>query len=117
MRLLRLVVLAALAASGVMAQGLPHATTESVGLSSTGLGRIKPWLRTQVDSGKYAGAVALVARRGKLVWTGAAGWMDREKKTPMSSAALFQVCSMSKPVTAAGALTLLDAGKLRLDDP
>ena len=99
------------------AQGLPRATPESVGLSAPALARIKPWLKTQVDSGKYAGAIALVARRGKLVWTASAGWLDRDKKTPMSSAALFRVCSMSKPITAAGALTLVDAGKLRLDDP
>lgn len=113
----RVLVLSAALHASAAAQGLPRATPESVGLSPLALARITPWLKTQVDSGKYAGAIALVARRGKLVWTGTAGWLDREKKTPMSSAALFQVCSMSKPITAAGALTLVDAGKLELDDP
>ncbi len=108
--------LAGLPASGV-SQGLPRATPEAVGMSSIRLGQIQPWIQTQVDSAKYAGAVAVVARRGKLVWLGSAGWLDREKHTPMSPDALFQICSMSKPVTAATALTLVDQGKLQLDDP
>ena len=100
-----------------LGQGLPRAKPEEVGLSSTALDKIKPWLQGQVDSGKYAGVVALVARKGKLAWSASAGWLDRERHTPIGEDALFEVCSMTKPVTAAAILELYDRGALKLDDP
>ncbi len=54
---------------------------------------------------------------GKLVFSGADGYSDLEKKTPASTSTLFRIASMSKSVTAMAILKLRDDGKLRLDDP
>ncbi len=100
-----------------LSQGLPGAPPEEVGLSSAALARIRPVLQAQVDSGKVAGFVAVVARHGKLVYLEPVGLMDRERATPMRADAIFEICSLSKPVTAAAILQLYDRGKLGLDDP
>lgn len=53
---------------------------------------------------------------GKLVHTGNYGYTDLDKKTPVSTASVFRIASMSKSFTAMAILKLRDAGKLRLDD-
>jgi CubicO group peptidase (beta-lactamase class C family) len=78
---------------------------------------VRQAVRAAVDSGDVPGVVAQVWRQGELVADATAGWLDVEKKIPMNSTALFGLASMSKPVTVALALKLVDAGKLRLDDP
>lgn len=100
-----------------LTQGLPKAPPEAIGLSSTALARIRPALQKDVDAGKVAGYVALIARRGKVGYLEAVGSMDLAHGTPMRTDAIFAICSMSKPVTSAAVLMLYDRGKLRLDDP
>jgi CubicO group peptidase (beta-lactamase class C family) len=99
------------------AQGLPRTRPEEVGLSSSALAQIRPALQAQVDSGKVAGFVAVVARHGKLAYQESVGLLDLARATPMRPDAIFAICSMSKPVTAAAVLQLSDRGKLKLDDP
>ena len=70
-----------------------------------------------VDKGELVGAVALVANREGILDCTAVGWANREKKVPMQADALFWVASQTKPLTAAAILSLVDAGKLNLDDP
>jgi CubicO group peptidase (beta-lactamase class C family) len=86
-------------------------------VSTAALQRIAPMLKAYVDSGKLAGIVAAVARHGKVAYLEAVGPMDVERKTPMRTDAVFRICSMTKPVTAAAILMLFDRGKLRIDDP
>jgi CubicO group peptidase (beta-lactamase class C family) len=73
--------------------------------------------RAAVDSGDVPGVVAQVWRKGELVADATAGWLDVENKVPMDRAAIFGLASMTKPVTVALALRLVDEGKLGLDDP
>jgi CubicO group peptidase (beta-lactamase class C family) len=73
--------------------------------------------RTAVDSGDIPGVVALVWRKGELCCDVVAGFRDVERGIPMDRTAIFGIASMSKPITVALALTLLDEGKLKLDDP
>ena len=73
--------------------------------------------RAAVDSGDIPGVVAQVWHRGELAADATAGWLDVESKIPMVSSAIFGLASMTKPVTVALALKLVDEGKLRLDDP
>jgi CubicO group peptidase (beta-lactamase class C family) len=113
------IVAAVLGAAGMRAaaQGLPAARPLDVGLSSVALERIAPSLQAYVDSGKLAGMVAVVARHGKVGYVQAIGYMDLERKVPMRTDGVFRIYSMTKPIIAAAILTLLDHGKLRLDDP
>src|SRR4051794_17577610 len=69
-----------------------------------------------VDAGEAPGVVALVAR-GDDVDLAAAGSLDLEGSAPMTPDAIFRVASITKPITAAAVLLLVDEGRLALDDP
>ncbi len=65
----------------------------------------------------FPGLAFGIVADGRLVHTGNFGFTDIEKKTPVSSASLFRIASMSKSFTAMAILKLRDDGKLNLDDP
>jgi CubicO group peptidase (beta-lactamase class C family) len=109
------VVIAPLAA--VLAAGTPTAKPEDVGLSSARLERIRPMIRGHIDEKDFSGAVTLVARKGKVVHFEAQGFADVEAQKPMRTDTLFQLASMTKPVTAVAVLMLMEEGKLVLSDP
>src|SRR5258708_19970058 len=79
------------------AQALPRARPEDVGLSTTALDRITTTLQSYVDSGKYPGFLALIARHGKLAYLASVGWMDVEHRRAMSPAAVFRIYSLPNP--------------------
>jgi CubicO group peptidase (beta-lactamase class C family) len=64
---------------------------------------------------KVPGLATAVVKDGKVLWTGAYGWANIEKKTPVSNETLFQIASVSKPVTACAVMQLVEQGKLSLD--
>jgi CubicO group peptidase (beta-lactamase class C family) len=97
--------------------GLPAARPEEVGMSSERLPRIHAALQRHIDAHQLAGAVTLVARKGKVVHFEAHGWADVESKRPMSRDTLFRMASTTKPVTAVAILMLVEEGKVRLTDP
>jgi len=101
----------------LIAQGLPRARPEDVGLSAAALERIAPTLQSAVDSGQFPGLLALVARHGKLAYVASVGWMDVEHRRPMSPDAVFRIYSLTKPIASAAVMQLYERGKLRLDDP
>ena len=70
-----------------------------------------------VSSGRIAGAVAAVARRGHLAWSSAVGMQDIAARTPMTERSIFRIYSMSKSVTAVAAMMLHEEGRFELDDP
>jgi CubicO group peptidase (beta-lactamase class C family) len=109
--------LCAALASPVGAQGLPAATPESVGLSGERLHRLSDAMQRAVDEQTIAGAVTLVARRGKVVQFEAYGKLDREKNIPMTKDAIFRIASMSKPITTVAVMMLVEEGRLLLTDP
>jgi CubicO group peptidase (beta-lactamase class C family) len=74
-------------------------------------------IRKPVDAGELAGAVALVWRDGEVADLAAVGRRDLASGLPVERDTIFRIASMSKPVTTAAALTLLDEGKFALDDP
>lgn len=74
-------------------------------------------LKPFVDNQTLAGAVILVADKEKVLAVESVGYSDIEAKTMMGPDALFWIASMSKPITAALLMMLVDDGKVRLDDP
>ncbi len=98
--------------------GLPAAARpEDVGIASSRLPRIHETVQRYLDAGQLAGAVTLVARRGRLAHFEAHGVMDLDSKTPMRKDAIFRIASMSKPVTGVAIAILMEEGKVRLTDP
>jgi CubicO group peptidase (beta-lactamase class C family) len=96
---------------------LPTAPPEAVGLSAGKLAALTPALQKLVDEGKVPGGVAQVVRRGKVAYTASFGDRDLAAKTPMTEDTIFAIASMTKPVTCVAAMTLIEQGKLGLDDP
>ena len=70
-----------------------------------------------VESGELAGAAALVWRDGAIQQSAAVGRRDLRSGLPVERDTIFRIASMTKPVTTAAALTLLDEGRFDLDDP
>ena len=87
------------------------------GLDPERLARIPASMKEFVDQNRIAGAVTLVQRRGVVGSLDAIGWQDLEGKKPMRTDAIFQIMSMTKPVTGVGIMMLLEEGKLALADP
>ncbi|MDX2154166.1 MAG: serine hydrolase domain-containing protein [Bryobacteraceae bacterium] len=106
-----------LAAAALLAQALPTASPESLGLSPERLDRITAVVQRAIDEKRIAGAVTLIARRGKVGFLKAQGQMDREAGKPMSADALFRICSMTKPITSAAVMMLYEEGRFLLSDP
>ena len=96
----------------------PVATNpEQVGLSSERLLRVDAFMARLQAEGKLAGAVTLMARRGRLVSLKAHGLADMETKRPMRTDDIFQIQSMTKPIATVMALMLLEEGRFLLSDP
>ncbi|MEV0095972.1 serine hydrolase domain-containing protein [Streptomyces sp. NPDC050738] len=73
-------------------------------------------LTTHVDNGTVPGAVALVSRGGRTE-VQAVGSADAEGAAPMVRDSIFRIASITKPLTAAAAMMLVDEGTLALDAP
>lgn len=110
--------LAVLFASGqAAAQSDPQPSAH--GVSAARLARLHAYLRdmTAADGGRYLGAVSLVARDGVIVDVAAWGYRDLARTQPLKTDAIFRIYSMSKTVTAAAVLLLVEEGKIGLEDP
>jgi CubicO group peptidase (beta-lactamase class C family) len=95
----------------------PTAKPEEVGVSSERLQRINQMIERRIAAGDLAGAVTIVARKGKVVHHSAQGVMDLESKKPMASSSMFRIASMTKPVIGVAVMMLIEEGKLHLNDP
>jgi CubicO group peptidase (beta-lactamase class C family) len=107
----------AAALPALAADPLPRAKPESVGMSSERLARIGQMLRADIDKGRIPGAVVAIARKGKLVYFEAFGYLDKAAGIPMTTDAIFSIASMTKPMVTSGALMLYEEGRLPIDDP
>lgn len=87
------------------------------GMDPALLARIPKRMQQFVDNGKVAGVVTLIQRNGQRALLEAVGWQDREAKTPMKTDSIFQIASMTKPVTGTAVMILADEGRLALTDP
>jgi CubicO group peptidase (beta-lactamase class C family) len=96
---------------------LPRAKPEDVGMSSERLARIPAVLKADIEAGRIPGAVIAIVRHGKLVAFDAYGWRDKAANIPMTTDTIFNIASMTKPMTTVGALMLYEQGKLLINDP
>jgi len=112
-----LVVTASSAWSQVNLIGLEPAPPEQVGVSKQKLGHIHDVLQQNIDDGKLAGTVVLVARKGKLIYADAAGFQDKDEDKPMALNSIFRIYSMTKPLVSVAAMMLVEDGKIELSEP
>ena len=99
------------------AQSLQKASPDQAGMSAERLGRLSGALKREIEQDKLPGAVAMVARKGKLVYAEAFGFRDKDGKQPMKLDAIFRIYSMTKPLASVAAMMLVEEGKIQLTDP
>jgi len=90
---------------------------ESQGFSSERLGRIDSLFQEFVEQRKIAGATALVARKGKIVYYRSTGYNDLETQTPLEKDAIFRIASQTKAITSVAVMMLYEEGRISLHDP
>ena len=100
-----------------MTTPLPVASPEDVGLSAAALDRLSAALQARIASGHIPGAVALVARHGKVAYFEAFGRRDPATDAPMTRDAIFRIYSMTKAIVSVGVMMLWEEGRLLLNDP
>lgn len=88
----------------------------AAGLSAARLARLRAGLARYVERGEVTGVAALVERRG-ATHVEVLGWQDRERRAPMRRDSLFRIASLTKPITAAAAMILVEEGSIGLDAP
>jgi CubicO group peptidase (beta-lactamase class C family) len=104
------------------ASAFAQSNTKTAGPQTTGVDRevlsqIPQRMKSFVDKQTVAGAVTLVSHGADVVEFDATGMADIEAGHPMRKDSIFQIMSMTKPVTAIGIMMLAEQGKLALRDP
>jgi CubicO group peptidase (beta-lactamase class C family) len=93
------------------------ATSVARSLSREGLDRVGDYIRNEIATGTFPGAILLIQQHGRPVYSENFGVRDIATKLPMSADTIFRLYSMSKPITSVAAMMLVEDGKLKLDDP
>ncbi len=88
---------------------LPTVEPAAVGMSKDVLAELDAVVDARIKKREVAGAITVVARKGKVVYFRAAGAFKKDS--------IVRIYSMSKPITVAAALLLVDEGKLSLEAP
>jgi CubicO group peptidase (beta-lactamase class C family) len=87
------------------------------GLDTGRLAQISARMKAFVDKGEIPGAVTMVLHNGAVVHHEAVGWQDLERRRPMRLDSIFQIMSMTKPITGVAIMMLAEDGRLTLSDP
>ena len=96
---------------------LEFSPPDQVGLCPARLQRLLQCLQSEVDSQRLPGAVALVARHGKVALFESLGQRDPASAIAMTSDSIFRIYSMTKPLVSVAVMMLMEQGKLLLSDP
>lgn len=108
---------AVLAASVAVSAPLPETRPQSQGIAPARLERLDRYLESTVARGDYLGLVALVLRHGRVVDARALGHRDGARSEVVRRDTIFRIDAMTRTITAAAVLTLMEEGRLNLDDP
>lgn len=98
------------------APALVDGTPESVGMSSARIARIEKMCAEAVQNNEVPGIVALVARKGKIVFHQAYGQANAAGK-PLEEDHIFRIASQTKAITSTAVMMLWEEGLFQLDDP
>lgn len=96
---------------------LAEASPVSVGMSEERLARIDAMCKEVVEKGQIPGVVALVARKGKIVYYKAHGMADNPSGRALKRDDIFRIASQTKAITATAVMMLWEEGQFGLDDP
>jgi len=96
---------------------LARVEPETVGLSSARLRRLGEALRRDIEAGQLPGAVVAIARAGRLAHLEAVGYRDPASRDPLKTDTIFSIASMTKVMTSAAIMALLEEGRVLLGDP
>ncbi len=86
------------------------------GLSKARLQTMHRVMSDHIEAGRAAGVITAIERRGEL-YVDIIGDTDKERGVPLKRDTIFRLASMSKPITAAAAMILVEQCKIRLDEP
>ena len=100
-----------------MTTQLPTAKPEEVGLSQAALDRLSVALTDRIAAGHIPGAVAMVARHGKVAFHESFGRLNPAADKPMGTDAIFRIYSMTKPLVSVAVMMLWEEGRILLGDP
>jgi CubicO group peptidase (beta-lactamase class C family) len=97
--------------------GTDRPDPKAAAMNALRLSDIPVRMKQYVDAHQTAGTVTIVARHGRVASFDAVGYQDLESKKPMRKDSLFRIASLTKPITCAGLMVLVDAGKISVIDP
>ena len=104
-----LLVLALAGCAGVPQQGSGFAKERLDALTAT--------MQADIQKRQIPGAVMLLARNGAITYFESLGTRDPKSGMPMQKDSIFRIYSMTKPIVTAGAMMLVEEGRLQLSDP
>ncbi|APQ17642.1 serine hydrolase domain-containing protein [Maribacter hydrothermalis] len=90
---------------------------KEVGMSPDRLMKIDAMLSAEIANGNLPGAVALIARNGKIIFHKSYGMANAGKNIPLKKDAIFRIASQTKAITSTAVMMLWEEGKFQLDDP
>jgi CubicO group peptidase (beta-lactamase class C family) len=91
---------------------------KAAGISPSRLETLDRFIQARyIDTGKIAGALTVIARRGEVAHFSPLGLADVARKTPVREDTIFRLYSMTKPLTSVAFMTLIEKGLVALDDP
>ncbi|MDA9764185.1 beta-lactamase family protein [Opitutales bacterium] len=96
---------------------LRDARPESVGISSERLARVDTMAKSAIDNDDLPGLVAIIARKGKIVYHKAYGVSDVASGRELQEDDIFRIASQTKAITATAVMILWEEGHFQLDDP
>jgi CubicO group peptidase (beta-lactamase class C family) len=96
---------------------LDYAKPSKVGMIADSLELVEPFVQKFIDSSYLAGAVVMVSKNNKIVYTNTIGHFNRGKTQAIKEDDIFRIASMTKPIITVAAMQLYEQGKLDVNDP
>tara|TARA_S200000501_G_C20843918_1_gene752881 strand:- start:743 stop:2038 length:1296 start_codon:yes stop_codon:yes gene_type:complete len=96
---------------------LKRGSPKQFGFSENRLKKISSFLKKEIKNGQIPGAVFLIAKNGKIIFSESLGFQDKKKEISMNKKSIFRAYSMTKPMISVLTMMLVEDGVLELTDP